>query len=527
MNKHHRNQLKAELNLLDAHEIKPNYAELARKYECDYRTVKRYHMGYQGKPKTRDKKSKLLPFIDEIKQKALIPRITYKAIYQYLISKYGIDAIGSESNFKAFCKKEEITLHKRLNGTTRFETDAGDMAQADWKESIIITNRKGEKFEVNIFHLVLKYSRYSYLELTISKEQPVLFRCFINAFKYFGGIPKRILFDNMSTVVDVNAKPKRINAKFNQFAKDFNFEVQVCKPRHPFTKGTNEARNKILDWLRAYDNEFETLEELGNIVEQINTAMNVSVCQGIGTSPCIAYMNEKEYLTPLTNNSLIDHYLSPRKVRVSNEQLVYYEGTKYSVDKSYVNKNVYVEKFNDKLQIYYNGKLIQVHNVSTQLVVYTEAHYRQSMENKFTNDKFEERIMDNLNRFDSVFNKTSTITKEQACSSQKAMIAYLCSQGSVSNWIKAFISTLDNKQLEQLNEELKKTLPYVTDIDYFFSIFKYCAVKHHLDKFRFNYLIEEMVCGTSFMDKHWYHVTCDEFRDEINEHFEQLYKQKG
>ena len=76
------------------------------------------------------------------------------------------------------------------------------MAQAVCKKSIIITNKKGEKFDVNIFHLVLKYSRYSYLELTISKEQPVLFRCFINAFKYIGAIPKGILFDNVKTVVE-------------------------------------------------------------------------------------------------------------------------------------------------------------------------------------------------------------------------------------------------------------------------------------------------------------------------------------
>lgn len=52
-------QLIAELNIMDISGIKPNYAALARKYDMDYRTVKKYHEGYQGKPKNRNKPSKL------------------------------------------------------------------------------------------------------------------------------------------------------------------------------------------------------------------------------------------------------------------------------------------------------------------------------------------------------------------------------------------------------------------------------------------------------------------------------------
>lgn len=39
--------------------IKPNYSELSRLHSCDRRTVKKYDNGYEGKPTTRDKESKL------------------------------------------------------------------------------------------------------------------------------------------------------------------------------------------------------------------------------------------------------------------------------------------------------------------------------------------------------------------------------------------------------------------------------------------------------------------------------------
>ena len=49
------NNLKGELSLMDNLEIKPNYAALGRKYGMDWSTVKKYHNGYKGKPKTRNK----------------------------------------------------------------------------------------------------------------------------------------------------------------------------------------------------------------------------------------------------------------------------------------------------------------------------------------------------------------------------------------------------------------------------------------------------------------------------------------
>ena len=59
MNSHILNMLKADLTVLDKLEIKPNFADLARKYKMDYRTVKKY---YEGKPKNRKTKSKLDPY---------------------------------------------------------------------------------------------------------------------------------------------------------------------------------------------------------------------------------------------------------------------------------------------------------------------------------------------------------------------------------------------------------------------------------------------------------------------------------
>lgn len=50
-------QLKGELVIMDSINTKPNCAALGRKYNLDWKTVKKYHQGYEGRPATRNKGS--------------------------------------------------------------------------------------------------------------------------------------------------------------------------------------------------------------------------------------------------------------------------------------------------------------------------------------------------------------------------------------------------------------------------------------------------------------------------------------
>ncbi len=71
------------------------------------------------------------------------------------------------------------------------------------------------------------------------------------AFEFFGGTTKEILFDNMKTVVDQaksNYHTAIINEKFRQFAKDANFNIVTCRPYRPQTKRKSRKFSKKL-WI--------------------------------------------------------------------------------------------------------------------------------------------------------------------------------------------------------------------------------------------------------------------------------------
>lgn len=108
--------LKGELSVMDSLGIKPNYAALGRKYEMDWRMVKKYHNGYEGKPSTRNKGSKLDPYKSEIVDKLSIKRITVRGVYEFMVKKYGINRIGSYPNFNRYVLENKLKPKSNTDG---------------------------------------------------------------------------------------------------------------------------------------------------------------------------------------------------------------------------------------------------------------------------------------------------------------------------------------------------------------------------------------------------------------------------
>ena len=151
------NKLKQELLIMKTNNIKPNYSELARLHNCDRRTVKKYDNGYEGKPTTREKESKLDKYKEEIKSKLELPGSTIKGTYEFFKEKD--NNIGNYSNFYKYSIKNNIKTKKNNSFHPRYETEYGKQLQFDWKEEIKMVNKYGELFEFNIFSSTLGASR--------------------------------------------------------------------------------------------------------------------------------------------------------------------------------------------------------------------------------------------------------------------------------------------------------------------------------------------------------------------------------
>ena len=397
------NELRKELVIMKELEIKPNYAELGRKYKCDPRTVKKYNNGYEGKPKTRKRTSKLDKYKEEIKEKVNYIGSTIKGVYEYMKEK-NYD-VGSYSNFKKYVKKEQL-INKNMKNDPhpRYETPFGKQLQFDWKESITMTNKNGEIFEFNIFSAVLSASRFHSFEYSKNKTREDVERCLVKTFKKLQGLPEEILTDNMSSIV--NHDTKRFTSDFINFCKDIGVKPKHCKVKKCMTKGKVESQNRFMSWLIPYNYEFETEEDLIKIINNINKKINQEVNDTTKCTPIFLYSKEKEYLNPLPNKELLERYENDIKsFKVPNTFLVRYKGKEYSVPPQYINKVVKLTELNNKLYIYYNENLISCHDISNNKINYKKEHYEEGIShwiNKQSNLNIYEVVENNLKELEKL-----------------------------------------------------------------------------------------------------------------------------
>lgn len=399
-------ELRKELVIMKELEIKPNYAELARKYNCDYRTVKKYNDGYEGKSKMRQRKSKLDKYKEEIYEKINKVGANKKGVYEYFKDKYS--NIGSYSNFGWYIRtKKLITKNISKQIHPRYETEMGLQMQFDWKEDITMTNKYGEVFEFNIFSSILCASRFHIFRYSKTKTREDVERCLIESFEYIGSTPKEILTDNMSSIVNHNTK--RFVPEFTSFCKDIGVKAKHCKVRSPETKGKVESQNRFMKWLIPYDGEFETEEDLIKIIDKINKKVNQEVNDTTGLTPIFLFEKEKEYLNPLPNKELLERYKNDTKsLKVSNGFLINYKGSQYSVPPKFINKTVKIRELNNKLYIYYNEELVTCHDFSNKKINYKEEHYKEGLSsiiNEKNDIEIETIAKNNLKLLNNLTNK--------------------------------------------------------------------------------------------------------------------------
>ena len=515
--------IKGELNLMKNLGIKPNFAALGREYGMDPRTVKKYYEGYEGKPKNRNKSSKLDNYKDVIRDKLTIKRITVRGVYEYMVDTYGYNYIGTYSNFITYVRKNKLFPKDITKGHPRFDTPIGEQGQVDWKEDITLVSRNNEKFVINVMHVILKYSTYSHLDISIQKRTDDVYRCLINSFKAFGGVPAELLFDNMSTVANVTGRKKEITKGMAIFAKDFGFKIRLCGTRKPETKGTVEAKNKVIDWIRAYDGEFDTIDDLMDIIETVNKRMNLTVNNETGITPMALFYKEKEYLHSLPPASIIDPYLSPNKYKVSTEALIRYENSKYSVNPKLIGEEVTVDVLSNKLYIYYNGKLVTNHQLNSNPINYHEEHYREIMKGKVKETDIESVVRQNLKLMDKLLEKrTIEVSNLQACKSEDALIAYL-NDSSYGNWIINYYSHMSKENQKTFITGMRDVLPFVADKDAFMSRLKYSVKKDCCKTLAFDCLIEEflLASGNHILTDDGYERFKERYNNEFNQFLEE------
>jgi transposase len=352
-----------------------SYSELGRKYNIDWRTAKKYALS-ESRPEyvlTESKPSKLDPYKPQIA--VWLEEAPYSAARIWeKIQEQGFQ--GGYTTVKHYVRGKKEQLNEQA--TVRFETMPGLQAQVDWAffENYRV-RENGEDKKLYCFLMILGYSRMRYIEFVTDMSTDTLIRCHINAFRYMGGYPEEILYDNMKQVVIkrlMKQEESTLNRQFEDFAGFYGFKPILCRPYRGQTKGKIErtvryVRDNFMTGIR-----YRSLEDLNG---QALAWCNKVNGKAHGTTGEIPFERiKKERLNPLVREYIIDK-INLR--RVQKDCLISYGGNSYSVPAEYAGKDVAVVALGNTLAAYYEGKQVAVHRISYQKkdMVVNPQHYQR------------------------------------------------------------------------------------------------------------------------------------------------------
>ena len=178
-------------------------------------------------------KARIKELLEESERMPRKQRYTWRTIYK-IIQAEGYQ--GSGSNLRQY-----ISQQRRARRTPKvflpLEYDPGQDAQVDWGEAQVIV--KDKQVTVQLFVMRLCYSRRIFVMAFPNQKQEAFFLGHVQAFHYFGGIPRRISYDNLKTAVRriLNGKNRQEQDSFIEFRSHYLFDSHFCTPGQGHEKG--------------------------------------------------------------------------------------------------------------------------------------------------------------------------------------------------------------------------------------------------------------------------------------------------
>lgn len=363
------------LDIREMYEQGISISEIARRTGRDRKTVRKW-IQTQGLPKPKKRKvpSILDPFKDFILEQ-MRKGVTNAAKMLRLLQARGYT--GKVRIVRAFMAPYRPMAQSQV--AVRFETEPGKQAQVDWADFGTI-EQDGKQVKLYLFIMVLAYSRMLYLEFVTSTDMGTFLRCHMNAFRFFGGVPREILYDNLKSVVkerDEHGRPV-FNARFLDFASQYGFRARACRPYHAWTKGKVERPVRYIRQNFWQGTSFVSLADLNSQAAiWRDTVANVRIHATTGVQP-ISRLAE-EGLAPLPARPDFDTSVYTGR-RVSREATVAFEGNRYSVPWHLAGKDVLVRLLPDRkqIQVLWQDQIVAQHLLATGhgQFVKEESHYR-------------------------------------------------------------------------------------------------------------------------------------------------------
>jgi len=290
--------------------------------------------------------------------KYLKEEISRLRIWEILTAEYTMNR-----TYDSLCKYIQVNFPKYKQAYVVQVTDPGETAEVDFGYlGLVKDSITGAMKKAYVFIMTLCYSRQAYYGVTYDQSVKSFINAHINAFNYFGGIPKRIKIDNLKSAVLKNRRyDLEFNKDFLEFSHHYNFVIAPCTPYQPQQKGKVESGvgyvKKNFKAGRRFPNDRDLEIKLNH---WMRSYANQRIHGTIKVIPKDKFINEeKQKLQSLPETEFAFYESCSRQVSINCH--INFINNYYSVPYQYIDKSVEVRTGKNLVRIYVDNDEIALH----------------------------------------------------------------------------------------------------------------------------------------------------------------------
>ena len=338
--------------------------------------------GYrQSKPRLKRKLGTVLPIIHQIleedRQAPKKQRHTAKRIFERLRDEYGFQGGKTvvKDAVRAWKQSHQEVFLPLLH-------PPGE-AQVDFGEATVKLN--GIETKVALFVMTLPYSGAIFIQAFPRECTETFLEGHRQAFEFFGGVPRRISYDNLAiAVIEVlKGRERKLTKEFLRLQSHYLFQEHFCLVRRPNEKGHVE---RLVGFARR--NFLVPVPQI-NSLEKLNQQLR---------ERCLVDLAERTRGKPAPKNELLredqaaflplpKQPLEARRVETgtaNSESLVRFDTNDYSVPVKFAHRKLIVVATVEEVRLVYEDRMVAKHARcwDREKIFFEPIHYLALLERK-------------------------------------------------------------------------------------------------------------------------------------------------
>jgi|SRR5271166_41335 transposase len=275
--------------------------------------------------------------------------LSAQRIFQDLTSDHGFH--GSYYSVRRFIRKLEARTELPFR---RLECGPGEEVQVDFGTGAPLLGADGKRRRTHVFRMVLSHSRKAYSEAVLRQTTENFLRCLENAFWHFGGVPQRVVLDNLKAAVhQADWFDPELNPKIEAFARHYGTVFLPTRPRTPRHKGKVERAVGYVQANALRGRSFAGLDEQNrHLAHWEETVADRRIHGTTRRQVGVLFLEaEKAHLQALP----IDHFpcFQEAQRQVSRDGHIEVQRAYYSVPPEYLGRRLWVR---------WDGRLVRIFN---------------------------------------------------------------------------------------------------------------------------------------------------------------------